>query len=145
MYNSKMPKFLLRTTYLLLAVIILLSSFSVCVFADDEDSDLSATLLNNYGGAVTVSDLNAKGLRAQAWLAGLSAPVGESGKVMFSYQGGRVKNNDVVEGGRVNTHVWSLGYTHNLSKRTAVYAVVLTVTLKLRMIQASKLNLNQQT
>lgn len=67
---------------------------------------------------------NTKGLRTQAWLVGVSAPVGESGKVMFSYQGNRIKNKDAqFDGERVNTHVWSLGYRQGLSKRTSVYAL----------------------
>ncbi len=76
-----------------------------------------------HDSLVRSSVWNTDGLRVNSWLAGLTAPVGENGKVMFSYQGGRVKNDDVVEGGRVNTHVWSLGYRHALSKRTSVYAL----------------------
>lgn len=41
MYNSKMSKFLLSTMYMLLAFVIFLSSFSVFVFAENED-DASA-------------------------------------------------------------------------------------------------------
>lgn len=68
-----------------------------------------------------------KGLRQTSWLAGLSAPVGDAGKVLFSYTGNRIKHNDVNVLGssdaRVKTNVFSLGYQHNLSKRTQVYAV----------------------
>lgn len=67
---------------------------------------------------------NTDGLRVNSWLAGLTAPVGENGKVMFSYQGNRLKNKEVaLNGERLNGHVWSLGYRHGLSKRTSVYAV----------------------
>ena len=41
MCNSKLPKFLTRTLYMLLAVIILLSSFSVYAFADAEEDLLT--------------------------------------------------------------------------------------------------------
>ncbi|MCQ9329042.1 porin [Pelistega suis] len=67
---------------------------------------------------------NKGGLRVKSWLAGLSAPVGENGKLLFSYQGNRVKNKEVaLNGKRLNGHVWSLGYRQGLSKRTSVYAV----------------------
>ncbi|NEN76130.1 porin [Pelistega sp. NLN82] len=74
---------------------------------------------------------NTKGLRTQAWFAGLTAPVGEAGKVIFGYQGGRIKHKATMfenkatqfDGVRVNTHVYSLGYQHNLSKRTHLYAI----------------------
>ncbi|NOL51124.1 porin [Pelistega suis] len=79
--------------------------------------------LNSVRTATNQIGFDAPGLRAQAWLAGLSAPVGENGKVMFSYQGGRVKNSEVYESARINTHVWSLGYRQGLSKRTSVYAL----------------------
>lgn len=76
------------------------------------------------GNAALTSGFNTDGLRVKSWLAGVSAPVGEAGKVMFSYQGNRVKNKDVAfDGERVSTHVWSLGYRQGLSKRTSVYAL----------------------
>ena len=64
-----------------------------------------------------------EGYKSQAWLAGITAPVGEAGKVMFSYQGSKAKNTELFDDLRYNTHLFSLGYAHNLSKRTAVYAV----------------------
>lgn len=66
------------------------------------------------------------------WLVGLSAPIGEAGKVLFSYAGAHGKNlgaNAAGAGlsfdgeGKLRTHVFSLGYTHNLSKRTNIYAI----------------------
>lgn len=63
-----------------------------------------------------------KGLRQTSWLAGLSAPVGDAGKVLFSYTGNRIKHNDLGDI-RVKTNIFSLGYQHNLSKRTQVYAL----------------------
>ncbi|GEM_PF-46660 len=82
-----------------------------------------------------------KGYRQTHWLVGLSAPVGENGKVLFSYAGAHGKNLDAGangfgwEGrrfsgdfdfageGKLRSNVFSLGYTHNLSKRTNIYAV----------------------
>ncbi|WP_159991068.1 porin [Pelistega ratti] len=66
------------------------------------------------------SELDTKGLRTQAWFAGLTAPVGEAGKVIFGYQGGRVKHRE-FDDFRANAHIFSLAYQHNLSKRTHVY------------------------
>lgn len=64
------------------------------------------------------------GYRQQAWLAGLSIPVGEAGHVMMSYQGNRVKNADTVfDNARGTLHIGSLGYSQDLSKRTMLYAV----------------------
>ena len=63
-----------------------------------------------------------KGLRQTSWLAGVSAPVGDAGKVLFSYTGNRIKHNDLGDA-RVKTNIFSLGYQHNLSKRTQVYAL----------------------
>ena len=63
-----------------------------------------------------------KGLRQTSWLAGVSAPVGDAGKVLFSYTGNRIKHNDLGDL-RVKTNIFSLGYQHNLSKRTQVYAL----------------------
>lgn len=70
-----------------------------------------------------------KGYRSQSWLAGLSAPVSEQGTLMFSYQGNTQKNKEdefnLSKDDEVKStgHVFSLGYQHQLSKRTSVYAV----------------------
>ncbi|NEN76132.1 porin [Pelistega sp. NLN82] len=73
-----------------------------------------------YGGA----DISNKGLRAQSWFGGFTVPVADNGKALFSYQGGRIKHNANKFGGaRVNTHIYSLGYQHDLSKRTNVYVL----------------------
>ncbi len=66
---------------------------------------------------------NGKGLRQHSWLGGLSAPVGDAGKVMFSYAGNTVKNKDVNPDVKVKSHNFALGYRHSLSKRTSVYGV----------------------
>ena len=63
------------------------------------------------------------GLKQHSWLAGLSAPVGDAGKVMFSYAGNTVKNTDVAENFKIKSHNFALGYRHGLSKRTSVYGV----------------------
>lgn len=63
------------------------------------------------------------GLRQQSWLVGLTAPVSDAGKVLFSYTGNSIKNNDFADGAKINTHIFNLGYLHSLSKRTSVYAV----------------------
>jgi len=74
-----------------------------------------------------------KGYRQQAWVAGLSAPVGDDGKVMFSYQGSSTKNkDDGFDGVKGKLNIFSLGYEHKLSKRTAVYAIASYGTGKLK-------------
>ncbi|WP_159991071.1 porin [Pelistega ratti] len=70
-----------------------------------------------YGG----DNISNKGLRAQSWFGGFTVPVADNGKALFSYQGGRIKHNSY--NGRVNTHIYSLGYQHDLSKRTNVYVL----------------------
>ncbi|MDO5667818.1 MAG: porin [Alcaligenaceae bacterium] len=64
-----------------------------------------------------------EGLKQHSWLAGLSAPVGDAGKVMFSYAGNTIKNKDVAENVKIKSHNFALGYRHSLSKRTSVYGV----------------------
>ncbi len=67
--------------------------------------------------------------RQKAWAVGLSAPVSDSGKLMFSYQGSKV-NNTALDRSHRNSEVqykekikiFSVGYTHDLSKRTTAYA-----------------------
>ena len=79
------------------------------------------------GGVTTTQNVawNSKGYRQNAWLAGLSAPVGDNGTVNFSYQGNHAKNKRLANNGSVKStgHIFSLGYTHDLSKRTSVYGV----------------------
>lgn len=77
--------------------------------------------LVDYGFPDTLS--STKGYRQQAWMGGLTIPVGDAGKVMLSYQGNRVKNPDVLDSARGSLHIGSLGYSQDLSKRTTVYAV----------------------
>ncbi len=72
-------------------------------------------------GVVEATPWNGKGYRQNAWLAGLSAPVGDNGTLMFSYQGISAKNKVVSEPVKSKAHIFSVGYSHDLSKRTAVY------------------------
>lgn len=67
-----------------------------------------------------------KGLKQHSWMAGLSAPVGDTGTLMFSYAGNTVKNKNTTYGNRdikAKSHNFGLGYRHSLSKRTSVYGV----------------------
>ena len=86
--------------------------------ADTAISAASALALNTNAG-----DLFGDGLKQHSWLAGLSAPVGDAGKVMFSYAGNTVKNKDILPDVKVKSHNFALGYRHSLSKRTSVYGV----------------------
>ncbi len=68
--------------------------------------------------------LEAGKYRQKAWAFGLSVPVAETGKLMFSYQG--VKAKDIYLGGdsgfKRKAKIFSVGYTQDLSKRTTAYA-----------------------
>lgn len=85
----------------------------------------SQLALDSTGGArLGDTGFNGKGLRQTSWLAGVSAPVGDAGKVLFSYTGNSIKNTlPAFDGVKVKTNIFSLGYQHALSKRTAVYAL----------------------
>jgi predicted porin len=97
------------------------------MYGQQRDGSWGGELYRDLLGAVATpaedAAFHGDGYKSQAWLAGITAPVGEAGKVMFSYQGSKAKNTDVADNLRYNTHLFSLGYAHNLSKRTAVYAV----------------------
>lgn len=97
------------------------------MYGQQRDGSWGGELYRDLLGADATAEQNAAfhgdGYKSQAWLAGVSAPVGEAGKVMFSYQGSKAKNTEVFSDLRYNTHLFSLGYAHNLSKRTALYAV----------------------
>ena len=66
---------------------------------------------------------NGDGLKQHSWLAGLTAPVGDAGSLMFSYTGNTVKNTDVAPDVKIKSHNFGLGYRHSFSKRTSVYGV----------------------
>ncbi len=64
-----------------------------------------------------------KGFRQQSWMIGLSAPVSDTGTVLFSYQGNKSKNTqDDFDGMKGKLNIFSVGYVQGLSKRTRVYA-----------------------
>ena len=112
------------------------------------DSDDSSGLLNSVAGGTAadevswlpnvvgptrtlLNDFYGEGYKQTHWMVGLSAPVSEAGKVLFSYQGAHGKNSDSGLGfggayswnAKSRTNIFSLGYTHNLSKRTNLYAL----------------------
>lgn len=66
--------------------------------------------------------IDGEGFRQKSWLLGLTAPVSEAGKVLFSYTGNNIKNKEEFDG-KITSHIFSLGYQHDLSKRTTLYAV----------------------
>jgi predicted porin len=63
---------------------------------------------------------------SKLWQLGLSAPVGANGKVMLEYAEVKFKQDNNVDTlqQNVKNKGWGLGYQHNMSKRTAVYAFV---------------------
>lgn len=84
---------------------------------------LNGTLAGFTELATGLNYTQTNGFRQQAWLAGLSAPVGDSGTVLFSYQGNTSKNKaDAFDGIKGKLNIFSLGYVQGLSKRTRVYA-----------------------
>jgi predicted porin len=82
------------------------------------------------------------GYRQQAWLVGLTAPVGDMGKIMFSYQGSATKNTgDAFDGAKGKLGIFSLGYEHKLSKRTTIYAIASYGSGKLKFDTAESVRL----
>jgi len=82
------------------------------------------------------------GYRQQSWMVGLSAPVGDDGKVLFSYQGNTSKNTgEAFDGVKGKLSVFSLGYVHNLSKRTSLYAIASYGSGKLKFDNAENVKL----
>ncbi len=82
------------------------------------------TVNNPNSSAYGMNYAETKGYRQQAWMIGLTAPVGDQGKVLFSYQGSATKNaEDAFDGVKGKLNIFSLAYVHNLSKRTSVYAI----------------------
>ena len=105
------------------------------LYGGQKDGSISNPALTAYGvdaaydeGVVTGNKFFGDGYTQHSWLVGLSAPVGDAGKVMFSYAGSVADNDKVTIGGfagelEAKTHNFSLGYRHALSKRTSVYGV----------------------
>src|SRR5699024_5008153 len=95
------------------------------LYGGQKDGTVSNPALAEYGAdALGISStFFGDGYTQHSWLAGLSAPVGDSGKVMFSYAGSTADNNVGNTKWDVTTHNFALGYRHALSKRTSVYGV----------------------
>jgi len=64
-----------------------------------------------------------KGFKANSYMLGLSAPLGDGSKVFTSVQIIKPKNNKLT-GDDETTNVYSVGYTYDLSKRTNLYSYV---------------------
>lgn len=99
---------------------------------DRDDGELDDGLFNPLNNANYVNGVDplARGYRLQAWMAGVTVPMfGEDGNLMFSYQGNTQKNNrdeaniNPDDHAKSTGHVFSLGYTHNISKRTRLWAL----------------------
>lgn len=117
------------------------------------DSGEASTGLNaQFNDFTRVSDITSAaygmnyaetaGYRQQAWLAGLTAPVGDEGKIMFSYQGSATKNTDeVFRDVKGKLSIFSVGYEHKLSKRTTVYAIASYGTGKLKLDEQENVKL----
>ena len=85
-------------------------------------SDIALPAYTGYEVATVGDSIVGDGLRQRSWLLGLTAPVSDAGKVLFSYTGNNIKNKELFDG-KITSHIFNLGYLHNLSKRTSVYAV----------------------
>lgn len=94
---------------------------------------LNSALVDFTSNANGLTYAETNGYRQQAWVAGLTAPVGDDGKIMFSYQGSSTKNqDDAFDGAKGKLSIFSLGYEQKLSKRTTVYAIASYGTGKLK-------------
>ncbi len=65
--------------------------------------------------------------KARFWMVGATVPVGAAGKLLASYTRAKV---DLDSNNTDKASQWALGYTHNLSKRTDVYAVYADISNK---------------
>ncbi|WP_349291640.1 porin [Achromobacter sp. Marseille-Q0513] len=75
------------------------------------------------GLAGTPSYAFSRGLRSNSHVIALAVPAGLSGHAFASWQRTDI-NSSRLTGGDATGHTYSLGYSHNLSKRTDLYAVV---------------------
>lgn len=117
------------------------------------DSGLGSTGLTSAFNSFTrvtnpnsvVSGLNyaqTNGYRQQSWMGGVTAPIGDDGLLMASYQGNATKNTgDAFDGVKGKLHIFSVGYDHKLSKRTTVYALASYGTGKLKFNNQDKVKL----
>ncbi|ETD73138.1 hypothetical protein V757_00060 [Pelistega indica] len=84
---------------------------------------LSLAATEEINGETIPTAWNRKGYRQSSWLAGLSAPISDNGTLLFSYQGISAKNTQIDSPIKASGHIFSFGYTHELSKRTSLYGV----------------------
>ncbi|HHY49544.1 MAG TPA: porin [Alphaproteobacteria bacterium] len=63
------------------------------------------------------TEIGANSETVKQWFVGATVPVGAAGKVALVY--GEQENDDVANS---QTERWGIGYTHDLSKRTTLYA-----------------------
>lgn len=85
--------------------------------------DFGVVKLSAMYGSRKDSDIN---LDRRQWFVGATAPVSEVGNVLLSY--GQTKNKGVT--GSPKATQWALGYTHNLSSRTNLYAAYADISNK---------------
>ena len=84
--------------------------------------DFNAVKLHAAVGQLKNRHFDAHADTEKSWLIGVSAPVGENGSLFGTYQrvsDGRNKNENNIKSNRKGL---AIGYTHNLSKRTNLYA-----------------------
>ena len=75
----------------------------------------------NVGSTSAATLLGARDLTNSEWTVGARVPVTTAGTISLSY----AKNtNDISE---TNNNAWLLGYDHNLSKRTTLYAAYMNI------------------
>lgn len=99
---------------------------------DRNDGEIADGLFNPLRAAryVKEADPLAKGYRLQAWMVGLTVPVGENGNILFSYQGNVQKNHRAEANlnpdhpAKAYGHIASLAYTQDVTKRSSFYALV---------------------
>ncbi|MCD8537717.1 MAG: porin [Burkholderiaceae bacterium] len=81
--------------------------------------------LNGAFGVTVAGSIAAQGVRTTNWLIGASAPVGEAGQVLLSFQqqipGGDL---DQADSSFSTQSIVGLGYLYSMSKRTQLYASV---------------------
>jgi len=101
-------------------------------------SDALANLIVGGGSGQTGGNvLFARGVRAQSWLFGVSAPVG-NGSLRVGVQQQR-PGGDLNVAGAADQTVASIAYTYNLSKRTGLYGYY-SYANNLNMVDGAKSN-----
>ena len=73
-----------------------------------------------YGQFKNNSNTGLDGMKTKQWMVGLTVPVGAAGNVLASYSRNKTTQGDTDLNAKAGK--WALGYTHNLSKRTNLYA-----------------------